>query len=165
MSINNKEVRHRFRCCDEKVLRGCFRHKRARLTLPRRIIVDFFHLNKGHFTAEEVFEKLSRKYPSLGRATVYRTLFSLSIAGVLNRFDFGDGISKYELSEKHDGVKHHHHLVCLGCKTIIEYDDFMEEEKEFFNKIEKTLSSKYNFLIKGHLLYFYGFCNKCKEGG
>jgi Fur family ferric uptake transcriptional regulator len=162
MNINKRFMCEKFNCCTENRLRKCFGHAGGRLTTPRRAIVDFFHMEKGHFTAEEVFEKLSEKYPGIGVATVYRTLSVLADFGILNRFDFGKGKAKYELSDGHEGVRHHH-LVCSACGKIMEYDDFMDEEKSFFNKIEETLSARYNFLIKGHSLYFYGFCRECKK--
>ncbi|NLI09769.1 MAG: transcriptional repressor [Elusimicrobia bacterium] len=163
MNINKKNARLNFSCCREGRLRGCFNRSGGRITGPRRAIVDFFHHEKGHFTAEEVFAKLALRYPGLGIATVYRTLSALSSSGVLNRFDFGEGKAKYELSDGHEGGSHHHHLVCSNCGKIMEYYDFMDEERDFFNKIEKTLSNRHNFLIKGHSLHFYGFCEKCKK--
>ncbi len=166
MNINKKRDLQYFVCCHKKDIRTCFNKRGGRLTGPRRAILDFFHRQKGHFTAEEVFANLIKNYPGLGIATVYRNLSALSSSGVLNRFDFGDGKSEYELSDRHKGGHHHHHLVCSNCGKIIEYDDFIDEEKSFFNKLEKTLCSKYNFFIKGHSLYFYGLCDKCfKESG
>jgi Fur family ferric uptake transcriptional regulator len=37
-----------------------------------------------------------------------------------------------------------------------------KEEMELLKKTEKTLSKKYNFEIKNHLVQFYGLCDKCK---
>ncbi|MEF3280607.1 MAG: transcriptional repressor [Elusimicrobiota bacterium] len=163
MNINKKKFGYKFGCCGEKSLRKCFRKEGARLTLPRKIIVDFFHSEKGHFTAEEVFEKLAKKYPGIGKATVYRTLSALYMAGVLNKYDFIKDKTLYELSCGHEGIKHHHHIVCSNCGKIVEYDNFMDEEKAFFDKLEKTLSSIYGFKIRGHSLYFYGLCKDCKK--
>lgn len=160
MNINKKDD-HDFSCCHKKDIRSCFNRHGGRLTGPRRAILEFFHREKGHFTAEKVFAHLIKQYPGLGIATVYRNLSALALAGVLNRFDFGDGKSEYELSDKHEGGRHHHHLVCSNCGKIIEYDDFIDEEMAFFDKLEKTLCSKYNFFIKGHSLYFYGLCERC----
>lgn len=163
MNINKSMNRKVFACCRENRLRDCFRKEGGRLTGPRKAIIDFFHSNRGHFTAEEVFEKILKQYPGLGIATVYRTIASLCSAGLISRVDFPGEVTRYELSEAHEGRKHHHHLVCENCGRIFEYDDFMEEEKEFFRKIEKVLSLRHNFLIKGHSLYFQGFCSKCRD--
>lgn len=152
-----------FTCCKENRLRNYFRNKGGRLTGPRKAIIDFFHSNRGHFTAEEVFEKLSQQYPGLGIATVYRTIASLYSSGLISRVDFAGEIARYELSEIHEGSRHHHHLVCENCGRIFEYDDFMQEERSFFRKIEKVLSLRHNFLIKGHSLYFRGFCSECRN--
>ncbi len=153
---------NRFRCCAKERLRKCFNSEGGRLTFPRRLILDFLHSNKGHFTAEEIYDSLNKKNLNISLATVYRTLNSLWQSGILKRFDFGEGKAVYELSEEHQNRKHHHHLICKNCGQIIEYDDFIDEETILFKKLEKQLSEKHNFKIEGHNLYFYGLCHKCE---
>jgi Fur family ferric uptake transcriptional regulator len=82
---------------------------------------------------------------------------------VLNKFDFGDGMARYELSENHRGKVHHHHLVCQRCGKIIEYSDLIDDERVLFERLKKILSKKYGFEIKGHILHFYGICSSCKD--
>ncbi|HOJ85392.1 MAG TPA: transcriptional repressor [Elusimicrobiales bacterium] len=156
-------MRQRYRCCERKTMRDIFYRGKGRMTEPRKAILDLFHSNKGHFTAEDVFERISDEYPSIGLATIYRTLNTLYQNNILNKFEFGDGKAKFELSEHHDGQRHHHHLVCKNCGSIIEYDDFMNEEKEFFSRLEDILSKKHSFKITGHNLYFYGVCKNCES--
>ncbi len=153
-----------YRCCMRHRRGDIFCYGKGRMTKPRRAILDFFHMRKGHFSAEEVFEEISKKYPTIGLATVYRTLNILYQNNILNKFEFGDGKAKFELSEHHDGQRHHHHLVCNNCGQIIEYDDFINEEKEFFTRLEDFLSQKYGFKTTGHNLYFYGLCKNCLNG-
>ncbi|MFN4227640.1 MAG: Fur family transcriptional regulator [Candidatus Ratteibacteria bacterium] len=77
--------------------------------------------------------------------------------------DFGDEKARYELTEATEKVPHHHHLVCIGCGKVIDYNEFAEKEKELIKQVEKELSKKYKFEIKKHIVNFYGICNKCKE--
>jgi Fur family ferric uptake transcriptional regulator len=93
---------------------------------------------------------------------VYRTLELLVQMGIVLKFDFGDGRARYELAED-PKTEHHHHLICMSCKRVINYSDFMDEEKEFLKQAEKGLSKKYNFEIKNHVIQFLGLCEKCKK--
>ena len=79
-----------------------------------------------------------------------------------SKFDFGDGRARYELAEGPKGERHHHHLVCTNCSRVIDYTDFIDEEKDLLDKAEKGLSKKHNFKINGHSIQFYGLCNKCR---
>jgi len=151
-----------YRCCDSDKLRQCF-GKGSRITLPRRVIIDFFHKNRGHFTADDVYAKILAQYPGIGIATVYRTLNTLFEQGILERFDFDDGKAKYELSQGHTGYRHHHHMICPNCGKVIEYDDFEDEEKKFVDKISERLKNKYGFEIKKHIVYFRGICSDCAK--
>ena len=130
-------------------------------TPGREQILEFLENNEGHLSPEEIFEGVKKECSDIGLATVYRTLDILVKIGIVVKLEFGDGKSRYELSEKHSNKEHHHHLVCRGCGKIIDYSDFMDEEIEFLHKIEKQLGEKHNFKIENHTIQFYG---RCKEG-
>ncbi|MEW6571415.1 MAG: Fur family transcriptional regulator [Nitrospirota bacterium] len=132
-----------------------------RLTAPRQAILDVLSKTSKHPSAEEVYLEVHKVYPAIGLTTVYRTLELLVQAGMVYKFDFGDGRARYELSEGPKNIGHHHHLVCTGCGRIIDYTDFIDEEIELLKRTEKGLSKKYNFRIKNHLIQFYGLCEKC----
>jgi len=81
--------------------------------------------------------------------------------GLVFKFDFGDGKSRYELAS--EAVKgHHHHMVCTRCGRIVDYSDFMEEEVKFIKGLEAELSKKHNFKIDKHQIHFYGLCERCQ---
>ena len=132
-----------------------------RLTVPRQAILDVLSNTKEHPSAEEIYLSVHKVYSSIGLTTVYRTLELLVQNGLVFKFDFGDGRARYELSETPDNVRHHHHLVCTECGRIIDYTDFIDEEKELLKKTERGLSKKYHFQIMNHLIQFYGLCDAC----
>ena len=141
--------------------RGRFRDAGFRLTLPRQAILNVFIQNPKHLSAEEVFLLLHKDYPGIGLATVYRTLDLLTQMGLIFKFDFGDGRSRYELAD--ETIKaHHHHLICTRCGRIIDYSDFAEKEKKFIKELETELSKKYKFKISSHQVHFYGLCEECQ---
>lgn len=132
-----------------------------RLTLPRQAILNVLKKTQGHLNAEEIFLSINKNYPGVGFATVYRNLSLLTQMGLVSKFYFGDGQSRYELAS--GAIKgHHHHIVCIRCGKIINYSDFMEKEVKFIKELEEELSRKHNFKINNHQIHFYGLCERCQ---
>jgi len=144
-------------------LHGKFKGCGYRMTMPRQIILDVLSGTTEHLSAEDIYHKVHSAYPSIGLTTVYRTLELLVHTSLIHKFDFGDGRARYELVEGSQNTGHHHHLVCTGCGSIIDYTDFIHEEIELLKKTEKGLSKKYNFRITNHLIQFYGLCERCQK--
>ena len=144
-------------------LHGKFCGGGYRMTIPRQAVLDVLSKLSGHPSAEDIYFEVHKAYPDIGLTTVYRTLELLVQMGIASKFDFGDGRARYELSEGPGGVRHHHHLVCTNCKRIIDYTDFIEDEIELLKRTEKGLSDKFNFNIAGHVIQFYGLCDRCQN--
>jgi len=140
-------------------IRGCG----YRLTIARESIFDVLSKTTEHLSAEDIYLRVHKAFPSIGLTTVYRTLELLVQLGLVFKFDFGDGRSRFELSEDSKGARHHHHLVCNSCGRVVDYTDFIDEEVELLNQTEKGLSKKYNFKITNHLIQFYGQCDNCQS--
>jgi len=141
---------------------GRFRGCGYRMTVPRQAIIEALSGTDKHLSAEEIYIKVHKTYPSVGLTTVYRTLEILSQMALVSKFDFGDGRARYELNEGKE-KEHHHHLICTACKRVINYTEFIDEELEFLKRAEKGLSKKYNFDINDHTIQFYGLCEKCRK--
>ena len=141
---------------------GRFRGYGYRLTLSRQAILNVLGRTSKHLSAEEIYLEVHKIHPSSGLSTVYRTLELLVQVGLVFKFDFGDGRTRYELIRNLEGQDHHHHLVCISCNRIIDYTDFIEDETSSLEKTEKGLSDKYNFKIMKHMVRFQGLCDKCR---
>lgn len=108
-----------------------------------------------HLSAENVFLLVKEKAPEIGLATVYRTLELLSELKVVDKINFGDGVSRYDLRK--EGVEHfHHHLVCMECGAV---DEIMEDLLE---DVEKIVERDWGFQVKDHRLTFHGVCKQCQ---
>ncbi len=142
---------------------GRFRGCGYRITASREVILKVLSETKKHLSAEEIFISAHKLNPAIGLTTIYRTLDILVSMGLISKFDFGDGRSRYELSEGPDGSRHHHHLICTSCNRVIDYTDFIDEEVDLLIRTEKGLSEKYNFKISHHLIQFYGLCSNCQK--
>jgi len=67
-----------------------------RNTVQRQLIFDAVKELNIHATAEQVIEYLAKKHPSIGRATVYRNLNTMSESGELLRIGSFYGSTHYD---------------------------------------------------------------------
>jgi Fur family ferric uptake transcriptional regulator len=132
-----------------------------RVTIPREAVIELLNWSKKHPSADDIYFTVHRTYPTIGLTTVYRTLELLEQMGIIRKLLFGDGRSRYEIS---DGPRwrYHQHLFCTKCGRVTDYMDFVTEEDKLLKKIGAVLSKKYKFRIKTHQLHFYGVCKKCR---
>ncbi len=142
---------------------GKIRRFGYRLTFPRQKILEVLSRSSKHLSAEEIYHRTHRIYPGVGLTTIYRTLELLVNAGLVFKFDFGDGRSRYELSKGPGATIHHHHLICTNCQRVIDYTEIAKREKKMLHDIERELSKKYKFDIHSHQIHLYGLCDKCKK--
>ena len=121
--------------------------KKKRVTPARTKIINILCSTPSPITAETLVKKVH-----INKTTAYRELEFLLKNEFIQEVDFGDGTKRYELKE----LKHHHHLVCLRCKSVqdISFDENLEKEE---NKIRKNLK----FQVLRHDLEFFGYCNNC----
>lgn len=111
---------------------------------------------EDHLSAEEVFLLVKEKAPEIGLATVYRTLELLSELKIVDKINFGDGVSRYDLRK--EGVEHfHHHLVCMECGSV---EEIIED---LLGDVEKIVEEEWEFQVKDHRLTFHGICKKCQN--
>tara|TARA_Y100000996_G_scaffold401826_1_gene373147 strand:- start:957 stop:1388 length:432 start_codon:yes stop_codon:yes gene_type:complete len=124
-----------------------------KVTHPRVIILELFQsYPKTHYSAEEVHTHLIKNNESIGLATIYRVLTQLETAGLLQKNNFDDNTSTYEIKKQH-----HDHLICTECGKIIE---FIDEELEV---MQEKISKKHNFKLTSHVMTLFGTCSdeKC----
>lgn len=147
----------------KKSLQGKFRDHGYKMTTAREVILEILNKTSRHLSAKDIYSMVNKQYPFIGLTTIYRTLDILSSMRLISKFDFGDGHTRYELTRDPRSKDHHHHLVCVSCNRVINYNDFIEDELELIKQTEKGLSKKYNFRIIDHLIQFYGECDKCSQ--
>src|SRR5262245_15513393 len=98
-----------------------------KITGPRQAILDTLRSHPHPLTNKEIFSNLPKGNCDL--ATIYRSIHLLEEMGLVKRFDFGDGVARYELV--HDGEDgHHHHLICTRCSEIVEIEECFPAELE-----------------------------------
>ena len=146
---------------DLKDLRGKLSESGYKMTPQRKEILKIFveHSERHHMSAEDVYSILRENDSEIGLATVYRALDLLSDLGILVRMDFGDGCARYELNTADPTIHHHHHLICLNCKKVIEF------EEDLLEMLEAYIEKKSGFQIVNHEVKFFGYCSDCRVKG
>ena len=123
-----------------------------KVTHPRVRILELFQSDpETHYSAEEVHNYLIKNNESIGLATIYRVLTQLETAGLLQKNNFDDSTSTYEIKKQH-----HDHLICIECGKIIE---FIDEDLEV---MQEKISKKHNFKLTSHVMTLFGKCSDSK---
>lgn len=134
-------------------VRALLKERNLRLTPQReavlRILLD---CQDKHLTAEDIYDRTRAEYPDIGLATIYRTLELFEELELVSRLEFGDGGRRYESALGKD----HHHLLCMDCGRIAEFNEDLLED------LQETIARESGFLILNHSLRFFGYCNHCK---
>ena len=127
-----------------------------RITKVREAVMTIFETATEPPSADEIISALKRRRISVNKTTVYRELDFLLAKQLIREIDLLEGKKRYELF---DG-SHHHHLVCLECRTIqcIEMDNDLDA-------VEKDLLKNAGFEVKSHTLEFFGVCARCRSAG
>jgi len=128
--------------------------RNCKLTSQRKEILRVLIRARNHLSAKEVFDRLRKIFPNISFDTVYRNLTTLEELNIIDRLDFGDGRSRYELKR---GQKHHHHMICLNCGGTWEIDGCPMEYISYSNQMPQ------NFKITGHRFELFGYCRHCHE--
>jgi Fur family ferric uptake transcriptional regulator len=132
--------------------------KGLKSTHQRDVIVREFFKKHQHLTVEELWGRVRQLDPRIGYATVYRTLKLLTESGLALKREFGGGQARFE----HVTAHHHDHLICMGCGSIIEF------ENDAIEALQEGVCRKYKFKLVNHKMELYGYCEKCarrREGG
>lgn len=87
-----------------------------RSTTQRAAIRAAFAATDRPLSPQEVLAAARAQVPTLGPATVYRTLNALAAAGTLIPVTFPGEPARYEVA----GKKHHHHFFCRLCRRAFE---------------------------------------------
>ena len=122
-----------------------------RATAPRKAIARLLEQKHDSFTAEALSEEL----PSVGRATVYRTIKLLLEAGAVCKLAPVDGHQMYILCRV---GHHHHHSVCIQCGAVEEFRAAAVEQ------LISAISAEIPGEVIDHRIELYLICELCPSG-
>ena len=122
-----------------------------RVTRQRLLVADALDAVRKQVTAQELWDRLRKRDPDIGRATVFRTLEALVVAGVARRLEQDGHVYAYVACRP----EHHHHLACHRCGRVEEIDE------GYIRPVADRLASERGFRIDDARLDFYGLCGRC----
>ncbi|MBI4444760.1 MAG: transcriptional repressor [Acidobacteria bacterium] len=112
-----------------KVFHAQLAKQGLRRTSQRDLILEVFLKCKGHLCVDEVTRLVKQEDPSVGQATIYRTLKLLSACGLAREITFDDGRTRFERQYRR---ANHDHLICTRCGKSVE---FISRELEELQKV------------------------------
>lgn len=136
----------------EESFKQIIRKLNLKVTNQRLAILKAMQGGRRHVTAQELFEKISKKNPEVGFATVYRFLRTLTEGHFVTEVRMGGLPARYELTPQ----AHHDHLTCTNCGKICEF------ENKAIEKLQSKVAEQFGFTLTHHVLELYGLCPSCQ---
>ena len=123
------------------------------MTRQRALILEVIREGRGHLDADEVYRRARERQSRLSLSTVYRTLQRLKQLGLVEELHFDEAHHHYELKP----ATEHHHLVCLGCGRVIEF------QYPLANSVRRNVAEAKDFEIVETEVRIAGYCAQCRR--
>jgi Fur family ferric uptake transcriptional regulator len=124
-----------------------------RITSQRALILDIVRQGEGHLDADEVYRRARQIQPRLSLSTVYRNLQTLKKLGLVEEVHIDETHHHYEIKSSTE----HHHLVCLGCGRVIEF------QYPLARLVKRNVPEAKDFEITSSEIRMTGYCRDCQE--
>jgi Fur family ferric uptake transcriptional regulator len=116
-----------------------------KMTEQRRVIARVLSSADDHPSVDELHRRVAVVDPHVSLATVYRTVRLLEEANIIERHEFRDGRSRYEVASE----SHHDHLIDVKSGEVIE---FKSEEIE---TLQRQVAERLGYRLVDHRLELY----------
>jgi Fur family ferric uptake transcriptional regulator len=117
-------------------------------TRQRRAIREVLEAAGRPLSPQELLRGARRRAPTLGLATVYRTVRGLVAEGSLTPVSLPGEPARYERA----GKGHHHHFRCRACDRVFEVEGCRQA---------RVAQAPRGFVIEDHEVVWYGRCASC----
>ena len=124
-----------------------------RVTNQRALILEIIRQGQGHLDADEVYRRARQRQSRLSLSTVYRTLQTLKKKGLIAELHFDDAHHHYEIKPPTE----HHHLVCLSCGRVIEFN------YPLVRLVKRNVTEAKDFEVIDTELRMTGYCAECRH--
>jgi Fur family peroxide stress response transcriptional regulator len=121
------------------------------LTPQRQAIYQVLAGDDTHPGAEEIYRRIKPDLPSLSLGTVYRTLELFEEHGLVSRVQAFSDQARFDAN-----LDPHHHLVCVRCRRVIDYQD------QRLNELPVALDQLGGFHVLRHHIHIVGVCRECQ---
>lgn len=118
-------------------------------TRQKVLLGELFETSGRPLTAREICRQAKRRLPSLGLATVYRTLRQFVAEGLVRVVEIPGAPPHYERATLH----HHHFFLCQACKHVFDLSGCVRGLRSLVPK---------GFSVQQHEIVLYGCCSGCQ---
>jgi Fe2+ or Zn2+ uptake regulation protein len=125
--------------------------RQARNTKQLQIIWNAVKDDKSHPTADQIYDRVRKKLPTISLGTVYRNLQKLVSDKKLQVLMRGRSQHFDPLAEPHQ------HFICESCDRV--YDVLIDNRRD----IKPVKLPHEGFKVTSHQLAFYGTCKHCSN--
>ncbi|MBR9985809.1 MAG: transcriptional repressor [Desulfosarcina sp.] len=143
--MQNKEMAQRVRLFIET----CRRHQ-LKITPQRVGIYRILIQSKRHPTADLVYRAVKKEFPNISFDTVNRALSTFAEIGVVEVVETFGGPKRFD-----PDIKDHHHLHCMACGRIIDF------EYEGYARLEVPKAIASTFKVISRRVVLKGLCDTC----
>ena len=119
---------------------------------PQRLAIARSVLMREHPTAAEVFEAVRGQFPTMGLATVYATLNTMTSRGLLWPVPFADAV-RFDAN-----VAPHANLICITCGSITDFEGC----DDVLRQLRERTAELAGFSFEGERLDLHGMCAACR---
>lgn len=128
------------------------KYNNVRITPQRHAILEYLIDKDNHPTADDVYQALESRFPSMSVATVYNNLRLFIELGLVKEMKYGDSSSRFDFSSTE-----HYHAICTECGKIEDiYYPGLDD-------VEVVASNLTGFEVTSHRLEIYGLCPDCQK--
>ena len=119
----------------------------------REIILETLKKTHTHPTAEELYNIVNNKYPTISKSTVYRNINILVESNVIRKIKMLSGADRFDYV-----FQEHYHAICEKCGKVFDFMYDFEGEK-----IKDAIQNQTRINAKTNSITIYGICDKCKS--
>lgn len=120
-----------------------------RSSSQRILMLQYLEKSENHPTADRIYVDLSKKLPSISKATVYNNLKLFLNKGIIKEVNIDNSEIHYEMM-----MDNHAHFICRKCKKV--------DDLEITN-IDIDLTNIMDYEIESQDIFLRGLCDKCKD--
>ena len=134
-------------------VRSLTKRPSSRATAQRQLLLDIIRNHEGHLDADQIYLRACQEQPYLSLSTVYRNLKLFKEQGLVEEHRFDSARRCYEAKPE----RGHHHLVCLRCGGIMEFN--CPSTKGLRDRIGK----EQGFEVTEVEVRLAGYCPECQQ--
>lgn len=122
----------------------------GKLTVQKRVVLEYLKSVHTHPTIQEVYFEVKKKLPEISQSTVYRILKRAAKEGKILEIPL-------KVSHFDADTSLHAHFICEKCQKIYDVFEIPEDCQKLVKRKIKVGK------IKNCQIYFYGICKKCQK--